>query len=207
ESGGVCKAFPAGQGGGKMGAGEVGVGGRFVGLGEFGERRFDELAAPPVTIGVLGPVVGDQDAGGRNRIDRFTFGNEVGIVLVRQGRGEIVVAQGLRKRNRYQTISIARLKLSDRTGRFAGRNKGCGDLALRKLVESVSRAKVDFVNVDIEAAENVPCGHLGAAALGVEIHLASAQLLERGDVGASHEVNFIVGNLHDVDELVLEVAE
>src|SRR5206468_3392480 len=106
-----------------------------------------------------------------------------------------------------QAISIARLELSDRTGRFAGRNEGRGDLPLCKLVECVGRPEVDFLDVDVEAGENVPSGHLAAAALGVEVHLAAAQLFERGDVRAGHDMNFIVGNLRDIDELVLEIAE
>src|SRR5207248_2259451 len=41
----------------------------------------------------------------------------------------------------------------------------------------------------------------------VEVHLAAAQLFERSDIRAGHDMNFIVGNLRDVDELILEIAE
>src|SRR5207237_8633886 len=34
-----------------------------------------------------------------------------------------------------------------------------------------------------------------------------AQLWRGDDVGSGHEGNFIVGSLHDVDELVLEIAK
>src|SRR5216684_8010674 len=61
-------------------------------FGDLGKECFDEPLNPPVAIGVglLLPIVCDEDRTDRNRINGLTCGNDVGVVVMRE-RGGIIV--------------------------------------------------------------------------------------------------------------------
>src|SRR5258708_232396 len=56
----AVEPLPAGEHGGEIGLAPFRMPGRFLEFGELREEGIDEFRDPPVAIGVLRPVIGDQ---------------------------------------------------------------------------------------------------------------------------------------------------
>src|SRR4051794_11494335 len=61
---------------------------------ELGKERIDEASNASVPIARLGPVVRCQDSSNRERVYRLPVRDQLGIVIVRQGRGKVPVRKG-----------------------------------------------------------------------------------------------------------------
>src|SRR5215470_16754793 len=117
----IVRAFetlPARNDGGEIGVLPLRMARRLLELADLPEEGFDEFVDAAVAVGVLRPVVRKQDGPARNRVDGLTSWDEIGIVLVGQGRGQVVGLQRLDERNGQDAIAIAGLEASERVRGF-----------------------------------------------------------------------------------------
>src|SRR5262249_32658187 len=138
----------------------------------------------------------------RNRLDRLTCWNEVRVIIVGQGGGQIVGNKRLREGDRHEMQTISKHQPGHRPHRLAGNQHRGGDFAALDLLDGFGLRHADFFDLDIERFEDVAHRVAGSAALGVEIDLEALQLVDRGDAGAGDEVDLLVEQLGDVDNLV-----
>src|SRR5579871_202026 len=97
---------------------------------------------------------------------------------------------------------VTAAQLQHRAHRLAGDQRRRRDLAAPHLLERLKLRHADFFDLDAERVEEVAHRVAGAAALGVEVDLETAQLLDRRDVGPGDEMDLFIEQLGDVDDLV-----
>ena len=81
---------------------------------DFTEKRINEPGEPPIALGIGRPIKGREHRWGRDRVDAFTFLDEVWIIVRRKLCWQIVRLQGLGviDRNEVETLVL------DRGGEF-----------------------------------------------------------------------------------------
>ena len=104
------KTFPARQGGRQIDFAPFDVAWRLLEFGDLRKEGLHEALDALVAIEIgLRPVIRDQDRTDRNGVDGFAWCNEVRVVVMGEGRRQVVVLEllGIGDRNKMQPVRAA----------------------------------------------------------------------------------------------------
>src|SRR5262249_1488862 len=133
---------------------------------------------------------------------------QAGIVLAGQNARQIVVLQRLGKWYPQKAQPLLCRHLGHWCCRLARDQHRGRDLANPQLLQRLGLLQIDFLDLDVQAAEHVPRRELGPAASSAEVDGLAGQLLEGANVrvGAHCNVHLLPKELADVDDFTVEIA-
>ena len=168
------------------------------------EKRIHELGQLAIAVGVGGPVIGGEHRRHGDGIDLLPFRDQVGIVLRRQGRGQIVGLQRPRIVDRNEMEAVV-VECADRFVRLAADGNHRVDLASPHFFHRDTLLDIEEVRLDAEPLEHNCRRHEGAAVGKVDTDLLAVELADVGDRLRRDDIHLFIVELGHVGELLLDV--
>jgi hypothetical protein len=201
------EADPAGQLGGEVHLAPLGVARRAQEIAEARLECFDEAGDLAVALGARLPGIDGHHGAHGQRFHRGAGGDQRRVVRRGEGAGQVGFQHRRRGGQREELQPRAGLDVGEKPRGLAGDEGQRLDLAAAQLLQRGVLRVVGEAWRDAQPLEDQAGGHRGAAGGKVYVDRLAGQIPHRADVVAGQDVDFLVIQLRDVLDHVLDAGQ